>query len=390
MGLNHPEDLELWRLWQAGRRPGRRARHALGHAAADVRARVRPGAGDGNVAEPVPAWTLSTRAAVPASDGHEGGRVLIVLDAATPTVRASLLTPLPYLTGPVQVLAPEGLLVPEADGPGWEHRIVSDLGAVIGPDTVDAIVSIGQHLDTGERVHRLARARSIPQYVVQHGVLTPFTPPLPRDAILLAWSEADGRFWSAGRRDVGVADVGSQLLWQAGHDAGTRGSASGSAARRSPATDPDDRASTADPGARPVFLGQIHGAELSRRVTVGAAMRFCREHGALYRPHPAETDLVSRAIHAVMRRRGIEFATDDVPLAQLDAPVAAVFSTGILEAAARGLPAWAYGPHAPGWVHELWDRYGMRRFGGSEPTPAPRRPDAEPAASIARVLEARR
>lgn len=389
MGLNHPEDLELWRTWQRSRRRGRRARHALGHVAADALHRLRPGTGRRE--EPAPTWTLSTRAAVPGGDGHEGGRVLVVLDAATPTVRASLLTPLPYLTGPVQVLAPAGLTLPETGGPAWEHRTVTDLGAVIGPDTVDAVVSIGQHLDTAERVHALALEHAIPQYVVQHGVLTPFTPPLPREAILLAWSEADARYWSAGRRDVGVADVGSKLLWQAGHDAGTTaGSAAGNEAGRGTAAGPDDGPGAVDPGARPVFLGQIHGAELSRRVTVGAAMRFCREHGALYRPHPAETDVVSRALHALMRRRGIEFATDEVPLAELDAPVVAVFSTGILEAAARGLPAWAYGPHAPGWVHELWERYGMRRYGGSEPTPAPRRADAEPAAQIARLLEARR
>ena len=64
-----------------------------------------------------------------------------------------------------------------------------------------------------------------------------------------------------------------------------------------------------------------------------------------------------------------------------------MFSTGVLEAAARGLPAWVDFPDPPAWLREFWDRYGMREYGG-EPSDPPPRPAVEPAAAIARILEA--
>ena len=76
-----------------------------------------------------------------------------------------------------------------------------------------------------------------------------------------------------------------------------------------------------------------------------------------------------------------------MPLADLAAPVVSVFSTGVLEAAARGLPAWVDFPDPPAWLREFWDRYDMRPYGG-DPTPAPARPDEEPAVAIARLLAA--
>jgi hypothetical protein len=65
--------------------------------------------------------------------------------------------------------------------------------------------------------------------------------------------------------------------------------------------------------------------------------------------------------------------------------VVSVFSTGVLEAAARGMPAWVEFPKPPSWLQEFWERYGMSRY-GAEPTPAPSRPAVEPASAIARVL----
>lgn len=130
----------------------------------------------------------------------------------------------------------------------------------------------------------------------------------------------------------------------------------------------------------------MHGAELPRRLTAGTAYRFCRMHDALYRPHPAETDALSRAAHRLMRRRGIAFAPTDVPLRELTSPVVAIFSTGVLEAAARGVPAWVHCPDAPGWVHEFWRRYDMRPFGGT-PTPPLAAAEGEPAVRIAGIIE---
>lgn len=398
MGLNHPHSLEDWQRWQDSRHRARRAKHALAGALRRARPGVRgaegadgtgavdgPGAADGPVGtDPVSGAGAGGATAAPASAlvlvsrGSEGGgtersRTLICLDSASPTSRASLLSVLPYLTGGIDVLAPVGLDLPEVAGPGWAERRFATLEQAAGAAadaSPTAVVSIGQHLAAGAAAHRIARDLDLPEYVVQHGVLTPFAPPLPEGATLLAWSDADVEFWTGRRADTGARTVGSQLLWQAAHEA-----------ERSPRLD-----SVLLGSERPVFLGQLHGAELARRVTGGAALRFCREHGGLYRPHPAETDVLSRAQHRLWRRRGIAFADTDAPLRDLPNPVVSVFSTGVLEAAARGSDAWVFAPAAPAWVHELWERYDMRPY-GADPTPSPV-PDAEePAARIARILE---
>lgn len=369
MGLNHPRSLEDWQRWQDSRHRARRAKHAL----VGTLQRARPGArrADGDVADTTPAFVLVSRE--PQGGAQERARTLIGLDSASPTSRASLLSVLPYVTGGIDVLAPAGLDLPEATGPEWtEHGFdtLEQAVAAASDAAPTAVVSIGQHLAAGAAAHSIARSLAVPEYVVQHGVLTPFAPPLPEGATLLAWSEADAEFWRSGRTDVGARTVGSQLLWQAAHEA-----------ERVPRLD-----SVLLGSERPVFLGQLHGAELSRRVSGGAAVRFCREHGGLYRPHPAETDVLSRAQHRLWRRRGIAFADTDAPLRDLPNPVVSVFSTGVLEAAARGGDAWVFAPGAPTWVRELWERYDMRPF-GAEPTPSPVVDSEEPAARIARILE---
>ncbi len=92
---------------------------------------------------------------------------------------------------------------------------------------------------------------------------------------------------------------------------------------------------------RPTFLGQLHSAEMGRREMARFTGAFCRTEGARYRPHPGERDRLSRWQHARWRRQGIELDDGSVPLRELPTPVVSVFSTGILEAAARGVPAWA-------------------------------------------------
>lgn len=96
---------------------------------------------------------------------------------------------------------------------------------------------------------------------------------------------------------------------------------------------------------------------------------FWRQSGAVYRPHPREEDKVSRAQHALWRRMGMEF--DRSPgIHDVTHPVVSAFSTGILEAAARGIPAWAYHLDPPPWLVEVWGRYGMRQW-GDRPTARP-------------------
>ena len=362
MGLNHPESLELWQDWQRSRQKLRRAKHAVAGGAGAARSRLGRGRAADHAAGapeadagPAQRWVLSSR------DGDGPERVLLAVDSASPTSRAALLSFLPYLRRGVDVLAPVGVELPELEG--WRSETGDDAAALARAGEPGAVVSIGQHLALGATAHALAESTGIRELVVQHGALTPFAPPLPRGATLLAWSDADAEFWLSGRRDVETQTVGSQLLWQAGHDAGD-----------------------VDRDARPVFLGQMHGAELPRRLTAGTAYRFCRMHEAIYRPHPAETDALSRAVHALMRRRGIAVAPTDVPLRELTSPVVAIFSTGVLEAAARGVPAWVHCPDAPGWVHEFWRRYDMRPFGGT-PTPPLAAAEGEPAVRIAGIIE---
>ncbi len=214
------------------------------------------------------------------------------------------------------------------------------------PSTIRRVLSAGAFESVSLPVHGWARDRDVEFVVVQHGLLTPFAPPLPEASHLLAWSEADAAFWAEGRPDVATSTVGPQLLWRA--------------AQR-PLSPKSDRA---------VFLGQLHGVELPRLDVARVSSRFCRMTHAEYRPHPGERDMVSRALHEVWRRTGVEFEASGLPLAELARPVVSIFSTGILEAAAQGRPAWGVHPEPPSWLLEVWARYGIGRWGG-EPTRAP-------------------
>jgi hypothetical protein len=138
-------------------------------------------------------------------------------------------------------------------------------------------------------------------------------------------------------------------------------------------------------GARPVYLGQLHGAELRHRDLARAAEEFCTTEHAAYRPHPAETDRRSRATHRRLERAGVAVDRSGTPLPELGAPVVSVFSTGVLEAAAAGLPAWVHFSDPPAWLAEFWERYGMSRW-GMPPTAAPSRSEVEPAARVAQVV----
>lgn len=353
MALIHSEDMDLWREWSRSRHRAREAKHAATGAVRTLLLGTETPEGGA-------AWRISRR------DGESGPVLLIAVDSPSPTARASQLTALPYLRRTVDVLTPVDVDLPELTGPEWHHEYTADPERALRIRGIGAVLTIGQHLAAGRVAHALAAREDLPAYVVQHGALTPYAPPLPRETTLLAWSDADGDFYRSGRTDVQTTTVGSQMLWQAAHDR-----ADGNPVQQE----------------RPVFLGQLHGAELSRRLLGRAAVDACRRTGALYRPHPAETDVLSRTQHRLWQRRGIEFAPTDVPLRDLASPVIAVFSTGVLEAAARGIPSWVHAPGAPRWIYEFWDRYRMRRLGGSEPTPAPADPGEEPSARLATLLE---
>lgn len=349
MPLIHPHSLERWEEWRATRR--RPA--ALRGAAARVLRR------SGSAEASTPTFTLHTR------DGEDRSRVLLGVDSASSAIQDSLLSVLTYLHGTVDVLTPADVDLPVLSGPEWAHRPVLEPRAALAGRGITAVLTTGWERRVGREVHAWAQYADVPNAVVQHETVTPFSAPLPPRTTLLAWNELDGEFRRSGRREIEVRTVGSQRLWQAAHD--------GSVAE----SEQDEQ---------PLFLGQLSAIELPRRLTAGAAQSFCRSTGALYQPSPEDTDSLSRATQALMRRRGVTFQDPPIAPRELRSPVVSVMSADILEAAVRGLPAWVHCPRAPDWLHEYWERYGMRQVGGPATSAPPVAAD-EPARLVAQILE---
>lgn len=353
-GLAYPDSLDDWRAWQT-----RQRRIQVAKASLTARAKNR---GRKPAAEPAPRYVSVSRS------GSVPGRTLIAIDSDSPTAIANSIPVLQYLSGSVTLVMPETLQLPQLAGEEWTGRpLEDDPAADLAAERPTAVLSLGHYLGAGALVHAVAERTGARELVVQHGALTPFAPPLPREVTLLAWSEEDGDFWRSRRTDVEVLPVGSQHLWEA--------------AQNPAAGQIEERA---------MFLGQIHGAELPRHISVGSALDFCRRTGSLYRPHPREEDVLSRSAHWLMQKRRVEFADPSIPLNRAMNPVVSIFSTGVLEAAVRGIPAWVYATRPPFWVAELWDRYSMSTWGAGGPTPAPQLIDAEPATRIAQILEGSR
>ena len=229
---------------------------------------------------------------------------------------------------------------------------------------VVTVMALGHYMGFGGAAYRLTQRTGARFVTVQHGLHTPYAPPLAPGTHLLAFSEADAHFWISDRTDVTYDVVGSQLFWDAA---------------QKPKVD------ITELGEPVVFLGQMHGAELPRASFVRATLKFVKKHRAVYRPHPQEKDKLSRVVHALMKKIGVTIDESQQPLNQVNNPVVAIFSTGIIEAAIRGVPSWAYHPDPPEWLTEFWERYGMSQWGDS-PTPSPSLPQIEPARSIATII----
>lgn len=287
---------------------------------------------------------------------------LVVIDHISASCRFAVEAPLRHLNASTTaVLAVPGWTPSLEHGSGTsESRVWT--GAL--PDSIRTVLTLGAFNPLAAQVTPWALDRGIPVFVAQHGLLTRWAPPLVPGERVLGWTADDVRYWNGGRDVLGSRVVGSQMLWEAG---------------RSEPSRPDDD--------RPVILGQLHGTEMSRPALLRSYVMFARETGAQYRPHPNETDAVSRTLHRAMRAAGVSFSTSSVPVAELRRPVVSVFSTGTLEAAHRGLPAWVTHTDPPAWVREVWQRYGLAPWGTPATQPLAQ-PPSEPALAIAQHLDA--
>lgn len=357
--LKYPLDLDAWQAWQRRQKKLKWAKYKLNTLLDSARSQT-------GREEPV-RGLLYTRGTKP--------QVLIVMDSFSPTNRNAILEPLKHLDA-VDV----ALWVPEdaseyLDGQyaserysrkDWsEQEISGDELMRLLPD-VRIVLSAAQFLGRGAVAYEFSRAIGAEYWMVQHGLLVPQAPPLPVGCTLLAFSEADAQFWASGRRDVTTHAVGSQLLYLAAQKA--------AGAEEQKQNDLE-----------PIFLGQMHGAELPRASFAYASHSFLKKYGGIYRPHPSEKDKLSVLTHKLWEKEGIRIDRSGTPLNEVPNPVVSIFSTGVLEAAIRGIPAWVYHPAPPAWLVEFWDRYGMNRW-GSEPTPAPVQPEKEPARRIAELM----
>lgn len=357
--LKYPLDLDAWQAWQRRQKKLKWAKYKLNSLLDSARSRT--------VAEEPVRGLLYTRGTKP--------QVLIVMDSFSPTNRNAILEPLKHLDA-VDV----ALWVPEdasdyLDGQyaserysrkDWSEQEISgnELKSLL-PD-IRIVLSAAQFLGRGAAAYEFSRAIGAEYWMVQHGLLVPQAPPLPVGCTLLAFSEADAQFWASGRRDVTTHAVGSQLLYLAAQKA------AGAEAQK-------------QNDLEPIFLGQMHGAELSRASFAYASHSFLKKFGGIYRPHPSEKDKLSVLTHQLWEKEGIRIDRSGTPLNEVPNPVVSIFSTGVLEAAIRGIPAWVYHPAPPAWLVEFWDRYGMNQW-GQEPTPAPVQPKKEPAQRIAELM----
>lgn len=287
---------------------------------------------------------------------------LFAVDSHSPSHIAAVAEPLRRLIGwgvPVALVGRPPAGFPRGEGASFDE--LNDIA-------LRATVSVGNHLALGARVKAMASKRGAPAVVVQHGALTPYAPPPAADDTVLAWSENDAHMWTVRQPSVSTRTVGSQMLWRASQSP-----------RESSIPD------SARAAGQVLFLGQLHGAELPRRITIESVRHLSRECQVIYRPHPAETDLLSSAQHRWWRSRGVRLDTSHLPSFRLRVPVLAHFSTGLLEAAVSGTAAYGFCAQAPTWVQGFWERYGIAEWGSGGETLVPI-PSNEPAGEIAKIL----
>lgn len=293
--------------------------------------------------------------------------MLLAVEVDSPSYRAAVLAPL------------RALIEREVDvtmiSAASEHstaRVASyawGSGAFEATSKPAVVLSTGNHLQVGKAAHEISQAQGIPHLVVQHGVLTPWSPPAPERAFLLAWTDRDLAYWRGGRAGVTGVTVGSQLLWEASQKGATGALDAVSQTTR-----------------EVVFLGQLHGAEMRRKDTVRSVRELNARYHLQYRIHPGETDVLSRSQHRYWLSQGVEIVRGQ-GLTDVRGPVLSHFSTGLLEAANMGLPAFAYSAAPPAWLSSLWDRYELSVWEKDSSATQPVEVVRQPSLVVADVVE---
>jgi len=285
-GLLHPRSLADWRRWQAARHPVRGVLRDLRSGLQGLSERhltlrqTRPATRSAPGSAPGGGHEAAEGTAYLALGSPEAD-ILVVFDTLAPSSALALARPLAFLPAerlavlshePADAILPAGLRSQPVTTTQWECAL----------PYARVVAGAGDYLDLGGQAFAWARRHGHRRIVVQHGLMTPLAPPLGADVRLLAWSQADADFWWSGRPDAQSVVVGSQLLWEA-----SRAGADGTHATQPdgiPAGMPSGASAPPEAGQRPVFLGQLHGAELPSRQMARTAERFCRETGAVYRP----------------------------------------------------------------------------------------------------------
>ena len=275
-------------------------------------------------------WRLLRR-----SVGSDTSHLVVSLENLSPTQVASLLRSEAVLRSrnvPVAVIAP--LLYFGWPRAVWTHSARATYrpracGNILNPKMILAT----SHCSLLRAILLGAISQSgIPFVIVPHGVVTPFAPPLPEGCHLFAWTLQDAEFGISGWSDVTTSVVGSQIIWDAGVSRWQTSRAKGSSLLSRPI-------------ARARSFAFDHHPE--------ASAELARKGPVAYRPHPGETDLVSRMIHHRWQLQGIRIEPPTSRLGENNPAVAGIFSTGILEAAASGRAAFGFCRAPLSWLPEF-------------------------------------
>lgn len=186
-GLQY-SDLAAWQAWSASRsRVSSRLRAA--------KARMRPVA--------APSATMYVPAGVP--------RTLVVLDLLTPSCRFAAHDPLRHLDAETTAVL-TSLPDPELPTSGswtatpWHGSL---------DRSIEQVLSLGSYFGLSAQVKALTRGSDVRFNVVQHGLLTPWSPPSAEGDHLLAWTQEDADYWRS-------STPGVTLRWSAPRCSGTR------------------------------------------------------------------------------------------------------------------------------------------------------------------------